>query len=215
MGKIKKIKEQRRLEREEESFKKKKRSKKALFVVLALVFLAAAVFGWKVLSPEEIKLAVLETNYGTVKIRMFPELSPKTVANFETLASDNYYDGIKFHRVIQDFMIQTGDPNSRDQDWSDDGIGGPGYDFEDEINDLKMIKGKVAMANSGPDTNGSQFFILTADSATWLDGKHTVFGEVFEGMDVVLKIEKAETNENDHPIEDIIMERVYFEKAKI
>ena len=107
-------------------------------------------------------------------------------------------------------MIQTGDPNSKDDDWSDDGTGGPGYSFADEINDYKLVRGRLAMANSGPDTNGSQFFIVTKESTPWLDGKHTVFGEVAVGMDVVDKIDGVQTNENDHPLTDIVIEKAYL-----
>ena len=119
-----------------------------------------------------------------------------------------FYNETKFHRVIKDFMIQGGDPLSRDDDWSDDGTGGPGYKFPDEINSFKLVKGCLAMANSGPDTNGSQFFIVTASSTPWLDGKHTNFGYVAEGMEVVDKIEAVETNENAHPVEDVIVESI-------
>ena len=162
-------------------------------------------------SSEE-KIAVLETNFGTIKFKLFYEDAPKTCANFEKLAGEKFYDGIKFHRVMKDFMIQTGDPKSRDDDWSDDGTGGPGYKFEDEINEHKLVKGIVAMANSGPNTNGSQFFIVTTNATPWLDGKHTAFGEVIEGMDIVEKIENSETNQKDHPLEDIVMEKVYIEE---
>jgi len=144
---------------------------------------------------------------------MFYKDAPKTCANFERLTEKKFYDGIKFHRVIKDFMIQTGDPNSRDDDWSDDGTGGPGYKFEDEINEHKLVRGAVAMANSGPNTNGSQFFIVTAKETPWLDGKHTVFGKVIKGMDIVDKIGNSETNENDHPLKDIVMEKVYIEDS--
>lgn len=146
--------------------------------------------------------AVLHTNLGDVSIVFYPE-SPNTVANFVKLAQSGFYDGVKFHRVIKNFMLQTGDPNSKDDDWSNDGTGGPGYKFADEFNDHKLVRGSVAMANSGPNTNGSQFFIVTTAATPWLDGKHTNFGYVTEGMDVVDKIESAKTNENDHPLEDI------------
>lgn len=192
----------------------------SILIVFCFVF-GIGFAGWKFLlkkPPAEnppvtkTKIAVLETNLGTIKFKMFPEAAPKTVENFEKLAQQGFYDGIKFHRVIKDFMIQTGDPNSKDNDWSNDGQGGPGYTFEDEINDYKLIRGRVAMANSGPNTNGSQFFIVTAESTPWLDGKHTVFGEVTEGMDVIDKIEAVKTNENDHPLDDVVMNKAYVEE---
>ncbi|OGC46753.1 MAG: hypothetical protein A3A94_01940 [Candidatus Portnoybacteria bacterium RIFCSPLOWO2_01_FULL_43_11] len=154
--------------------------------------------------------ALIKTNLGDIKLELFPSEAPKTVENFIKLSESDFYDGVKFHRVIKDFMIQSGDPNSKDDDWSDDGTGGPGYGFNDEINQRKIVKGTLAMANAGPNTNGSQFFILTAEAAPWLDGKHTVLGKVIEGMDVVLKIGSEETDKSrgDHPIKDIIIEDI-------
>jgi peptidyl-prolyl cis-trans isomerase B (cyclophilin B) len=137
--------------------------------------------------------AKINTTRGTIAIDLFDEDAPKTVENFGKLASDHFYDGIIFHRVIRDFMIQGGCPEGT-------GTGGPGYTFEDEINDHKLVRGALAMANAGPDTNGSQFFILTADSAPWLDGKHTVFGQVTAGMDAVDAIEGLPTGANDRPL---------------
>jgi peptidyl-prolyl cis-trans isomerase B (cyclophilin B) len=161
-------------------------------------------------TTEETKevFAVMKTNMGEIKLKLFPEEAPKTVDNFIKLSKDGFYNGVKFHRVIKDFMIQSGDPNSKDDDWSNDGIGGPGYSFEDEINEHKLIKGSLAMANSGPNTNGSQFFIVTANETPWLDGKHTVFGQVITGMEAVRAIEAVEVNENDHPLNDIVIEAI-------
>ncbi len=150
------------------------------------------------------KLATLHTNLGDIHIEFYPE-SPRTVDNFAKLAKDGFYDGVRFHRVIKGFMVQSGDPNSKDSDWSNDGTGGPGYKFADEFNQHKLVRGSLAMANSGPNTNGSQFFIVTAEATPWLDGKHTNFGYVNQGMDVVSKIEQASTNPNDHPLEDVII----------
>jgi len=147
--------------------------------------------------------AIIKTNYGDIKVKFYNQNSPVTVNNFLKLADEKFYDGTKFHRVIKDFMIQGGDPNSKDDDWSNDGTGGPGYTFQDEFNHHPLVKGSLAMANSGPNTNGSQFFIVTADATPWLDGKHTNFGEVVEGMDAVDKIGAVKTNENDHPLEDV------------
>ncbi|MFZ1735749.1 MAG: peptidylprolyl isomerase, partial [Candidatus Moraniibacteriota bacterium] len=149
---------------------------------------------------------------GNITVHFYNDDAPKTVNNFLKLASENFYDGIRFHRVIKGFIIQAGDPNSKDENWSDDGQGGPGYTFDDEINSHKLIEGSVAMANSGPNTNGSQFFIVTAKSTPLLDGKYTNFGEVTDGMDVVNKIEKVDTNKNDHPKENITIDGIEFVK---
>jgi len=171
------------------------------------------------------RVVIIETEKGNIKLELFTNDAPKTVENFVKLASENFYDSIKFHRVIADFMIQGGDPLSKDDDPSDDGTGGPDYAFEDEINPIslgldedtiqryeeqgyeydynldshKMEVGVLAMANSGPNTNGSQFFIVTERSQPHLDGKHTVFGKVLEGMDIVRSIEQGD-----------VMERVYI-----
>jgi cyclophilin family peptidyl-prolyl cis-trans isomerase len=145
--------------------------------------------------------ATLHTNHGAISIELFDDDAPKTVENFRKLAADGFYDGVIFHRVIKDFMIQGGDPTGT-------GTGGPGYTFEDEINDNKIVRGALAMANAGPNTNGSQFFIVTTDAAPWLDGKHTVFGRVADGMDAVDSIEGAETDARDKPAQDAVIERV-------
>jgi peptidyl-prolyl cis-trans isomerase B (cyclophilin B) len=145
--------------------------------------------------------ATLHTNAGPVTVTFFDDDAPKTVENFRKLAGDGFYDGLIFHRVIKDFMIQGGDPEGT-------GTGGPGYTFEDEINDHKMVRGALAMANAGPNTNGSQFFIVTTEAAPWLDGKHTVFGEVTDGMDAVDAIEATETGPGDRPTEQQVIERV-------
>ena len=150
----------------------------------------------------------METTLGTISLELYPDAAPKTVENFVKLAESGFYNGTKFHRVIKDFMIQGGDPNSKDDDWSDDGTGGPGYQFEDEINEHRVARGALAMANSGPHTNGSQFFIVTVDAAPWLDGKHTVFGRVVEGMGVLDKIEAVSTNANDHPLQDVVVKNI-------
>ena len=145
--------------------------------------------------------ATLHTSAGPVTVELFDDDAPKTVANFRTLAADGFYDGLIFHRVIRDFMIQGGCPEGT-------GTGGPGYTFEDEINDYKVDRGALAMANAGPNTNGSQFFIVTAAEAPWLDGKHTVFGRVIDGMDSVDAIEAAPTGKGDRPVEPQVIERV-------
>jgi peptidyl-prolyl cis-trans isomerase B (cyclophilin B) len=145
--------------------------------------------------------ATIHTNLGSIAIELFDEDAPKTVQNFVKLARDGFYDGVIFHRVIPDFMIQGGDPTGT-------GTGGPGYTFEDEFNDHPVVRGALAMANAGPNTNGSQFFVVTAEATPWLDGKHTVFGRVTDGMDVVDQISKAATNAHDKPLDDIRIERV-------
>lgn len=186
--------------------------------------------------PVRTIAAILKTNLGDIKVSFFPTDAPRTIMNFANLAKADFYDGTKFHRVIKGFMIQAGDPNSKDDDKSDDGSGGPGYTFADEINprtleglgeeDIKkledggyvynydlpashnIVRGVIAMANSGPNTNGSQFFIMVGESAEWLDGRHTVFGQVVEGMDIVDKINLVEVGENDYPVEDVVLEDV-------
>ncbi len=138
--------------------------------------------------------ARMNTTLGTIDLEFFDDDAPKTVQNFRKLSADGFYDGVIFHRVIPDFMIQGGDPDGT-------GMGGPGYTFEDEFNSHKVVRGALAMANAGPNTNGSQFFIVTIEAAPWLDGKHTVFGEVTGGMDTVDAIEGLETGRNDRPLE--------------
>jgi cyclophilin family peptidyl-prolyl cis-trans isomerase len=145
--------------------------------------------------------ATIETNHGTIELDLFTDDAPETVANFAKLANDGYYDGLVFHRVIPDFMIQGGCPQGT-------GTGGPGYTFADEINHHKIVRGTLAMANAGPNTNGSQFFIVTAEATPWLDGKHTAFGQVTGGMDVVDEIQSTATDARDRPVEDVRMEKV-------
>ena len=145
--------------------------------------------------------ATLHTSAGPIAVEFHDEEAPKTVENFRKLAADGFYDELVFHRVIPDFMIQGGCPEGS-------GTGGPGYTFEDEFNDHKIVRGALAMANAGPDTNGSQFFIVTTDAAPWLDGKHTVFGKVTDGMDAVDAIESTPTGPGDKPLEPQAIERV-------
>ena len=139
-------------------------------------------------------------------MELFEDDAPKTVANFTKLADDGFYDGVVFHRVIEGFMIQGGDPTGT-------GTGGPGYQFEDEINEHRIARGALAMANVGPNTNGSQFFIVTAESCPWLDGKHTVFGRVTSGMDVVDAISAVDVDARDRPREPVSIERVELSSA--
>ncbi len=148
----------------------------------------------------------MNTSQGTIALELFDDDAPKTVQNFRKLAGDGFYDGIIFHRVIPDFMIQGGCPEGK-------GTGGPGYTFEDEFNQHKVVRGALAMANAGPNTNGSQFFIVTADGAPWLDGKHTVFGQVTAGMDAVDAIEGVPTGAGDRPVEPITIESIELDPA--
>lgn len=184
------------------------------FIVLVVVTIALAA-GVKMYTPKnapvtEKQIATIETTKGTIKAELYAEDAPKTVDNFRQLAEKNYYDGIIFHRVIEPFMIQTGDPTGT-------GTGGEsafGKEFEDEINDHKIVAGTLAMANRGPGTNGSQFFIVTESAQTHLDGKHTVFGQVIEGMDVVKAIAGVEVDTNDKPLEEVKMIDVKVEVQK-
>jgi cyclophilin family peptidyl-prolyl cis-trans isomerase len=195
----------------------------AILVIIGLILLSAVItyLGTKSVqyrevltssvvkrSTESFSGAVITTNYGAIEIVFLPKKAPNTVNNFVKLAQKNFYDGTKFHRVIKDFMIQGGDPNSKGDDRTLYGRGGPGYVFKDEINDEPLVSGVVAMANSGPDTNGSQFFIITAPATPWLQGKHTAFAKVVDGMDVVNEISAVATDKNDAPIEPVAVEKV-------
>ena len=148
----------------------------------------------------------MNTSQGAIELELFDEDAPQTVANFRKLAGEKFYDGVIFHRVIPDFMIQGGCPQGT-------GTGGPGYTFDDEINPHKVVRGALAMANAGPNTNGSQFFIVTTDAAPWLDGKHTVFGSVTAGMDTVDAIEALPTDGRDRPLEPPVIESIELDPA--
>jgi cyclophilin family peptidyl-prolyl cis-trans isomerase len=152
-------------------------------------------------SVPRMTKTTMQTNHGTIELELFDEDAPKTVENFTKLARDGFYDGVIFHRVIPDFMIQGGDPTGT-------GTGGPGYTFEDELNQHKIVRGALAMANAGPNTNGSQFFIVVTDAAPWLDDKHTVFGRVTSGMDVVDTIVELPRDSRDKPTQDATIESV-------
>lgn len=155
------------------------------------------------------KKATFVTSMGNFTVELFNQDSPKTVENFAKLAQSGFYDNTKFHRVIKDFMVQAGDPLSKDDSqtnlW---GTGGPGYTFIDEINNRKLVRGSLAMANAGPNTNGSQFFIVTTEATPWLDGKHTNFGQVIAGMEVIDKIESVATDNRDRPLEAVIIQKI-------
>ena len=155
---------------------------------------------------REMTNATMHTSEGAITIELFDDDAPKTVGNFVDLGRKGFYDGVAFHRVIPDFMIQGGDPTGT-------GSGGPGYTFEDEFNDHPVERGALAMANAGPNTNGSQFFIVTAEACPWLDGKHTVFGRVASGMDVVDKISGVATDSRDKPVEPVTIERLELPEA--
>ncbi len=221
MGKAQKIKEQRKLEKIQKE-ERKKRLKKSFLIYGLVVFvstglaLGTSYFYQNLANPKkEIKsykkgdkmysqapdmqidqnktyIAKFETSLGNFEAELFTKDAPKTVNNFVLLSRDGFYDSLTFHRIIKDFMIQGGDPEGT-------GMGGPGYKFEDEFNDNKLVRGVLAMANSGPDTNGSQFFIVTAEKTEWLDGKHTAFGKIISGLEKVMEIESVETDENDKP----------------
>jgi peptidyl-prolyl cis-trans isomerase B (cyclophilin B) len=149
----------------------------------------------------EFNNAIFHTSMGEITVEFFVEASPKTVNNFLNLAEQGFYNGVIFHRVIKDFMIQGGDPDGI-------GTGGPGYKFEDEFNDYPLVKGSLAMANAGPNTNGSQFFIVTAEATSWLDGKHTNFGQVVEGINIVMDIDSVDVVPGDKPVEDVVIESI-------
>lgn len=152
-------------------------------------------------------IANIETNQGTIRVELFEDRAPRTVKNFTDLAEKGFYDGVIFHRVISDFMIQGGDPDGT-------GTGGPGYQIDDEFHpELRHDEaGVLSMANAGPDTGGSQFFITLAPTP-WLDNRHAVFGKVSDGMDVVKKIGATETGRGDRPKEEIRMDRVTIERT--
>lgn len=232
MGKAQKLKEQRKIERaKQEVEQREQRKKQAIIFSLILVLLAGLVVVAFVfvdyLKNKDIRRVVIETEKGDIKLELYSKAAPKTVDNFIKLVNEGFYDGTKFHRVVEDFVIQGGDPLTKDDDPANDGMGGPGYAFEDEVNpkslgltldetkaleklgykyryDINSIPhepGVISMANSGPDTNGSQFFIVTTQTQPDLNGRHTAFGRVYEGMDVVLNIKQGD-----------IIKRVYMEK---
>lgn len=185
--------------------------------IIILVLLVAGVLFWasnqqsktmanQVSVPAGVNPhVILSTTEGDIEVELLADKAPKTVENFVKLTNNGFYNGTLFHRVIPNFMIQGGDPLTREQpkNWRVHGTGGPGYKFADEPNDVKLVSGVLAMANAGPNTNGSQFFIITAPATDWLEGKHTAFGRVVKGMEVVEKVEQAKRDGNDHPLTDI------------
>jgi len=153
-------------------------------------------------------VVVMETSGGDIKFELFKKDAPLAVENFLTLAKEKFYNNTEFHLVRKGLLVQGGDPNSKDTNWSDDGLGGPGYTFKDEINNRSLKRGSLVMANNGPNTNGSQFFILTAKKALELEGKYTVFGRVLEGMDIVNEMENVPVNKDGHPLRAIIIQSI-------
>lgn len=238
MGKIKRIKQERKLEEIKKTEKKKATKKiiKKIFLgmIIAAVAVSAGLWANQKYKPFEKKskstaqstkdikrnyekapemtidknkeyIATFKTNKGDFKAKLFASDSPKTVNNFVFLAKNNFYNGLTFHRIIKDFMIQGGDPKG-------DGGGGPGYKFEDEFNSHKLVRGSLAMANRGPNTNGSQFFIVTKDKTDWLDGKHTNFGEIISGLDKVMAISELPTGEDEKPKDQVIISSIEIEE---
>lgn len=224
MGKSQKLKEQRKLEKiitEEGKSKKKKKIETMVAIILVAIVVAVVAFFYfnRINKEKDMIIAIIETDKGNVELELNKKAAPKTVENFIKLANDGFYNGTKFHRAIEDFIVQGGDPLSKDDDPNNDGTGGPGYSFEDEINPkslgvseetIKQLEavgytfdyglesvpnkvGAISMANSGPNTNGSQFFIIITEDQPHLNGMHTVFGEVITGMDVVQQIKQGDT----------------------
>jgi len=239
MGKQSRKKWLNREQKAEKSIRKNKKLKKlfkAIILILILVIMAGGgYFGYKKYKNKKTagqpntttasqenaantenkdnQIAVLDTNQGVIKIQLLDSVAPKTVENFVKLAGQGFYDGTKFHRVIKDFMIQGGDPLSRDESKKDSwGTGGPGYKFDDEPVTLTYTRGTVAMANSGANTNGSQFFIMHQDNPT-LPKSYTIFGKVIEGMDAVDKIAATPTDSSDRPLSDMIINKITIEKS--
>jgi len=184
-----------------------------LSLIIPVIFLSGCTNNSNKITEKKMEQknvnVTINTNMGAIGLELYTKDAPNTVDNFVKLAKEGFYDGVKFHRVIKDFMIQGGDPLTKDDSkksaW---GTGGPGYKFNDEINSHLLVKGSIAMANSGANTNGSQFFIVTADSTPWLDGKHTNFGAVVSGMETVMNIDKTQTDENDRPISDVVIKSI-------
>ena len=184
-----------------------------LSLIIPVIFLSGCTNNSNKITEKKMEQknvnVTINTNMGAIGLELYTKDAPNTVDNFVKLAKEGFYDGVKFHRVIKDFMIQGGDPLTKDASkksaW---GTGGPGYKFNDEINSHLLVKGSIAMANSGANTNGSQFFIVTAESTPWLDGKHTNFGAVVSGMETVMNIDKTQTDENDRPISDVVIKSI-------
>ncbi len=189
---------------------------KPVFTFFLIVLVTVGLFCSKRKQKDPLKdqatqnEVVIETRLGNIVFQFLPELAPKTVENFKKLANSEFYNGTTFHRVIPDFMIQGGDPNSKDGNRSNDGMGGPGYNIKAEFSSEKHMRGVVSMARSAdPDSAGSQFFVVVKDSP-WLDGKYTIFGRVKEGIDVVDKISLVSRDSHDNPLDKIEIQKVYL-----
>lgn len=179
-----------------------------IFVFAAIIFYP---FYNKLMEENKMNtdnFVVMHTTMGDITFELYKKDVPKTVDNFVKLSKQGFYDGLLFHRVIKSFMIQGGDPKG-------DGTGGPGYEFADEISDHKIVAGTVAMANSGPNTNGSQFFIVTENEQTHLDGKYNVFGKVISGLDIAVKISEVSTDSNDKPLQDVKINSIEIQSRKL
>lgn len=184
------------------------------FLILIFILGCSMEFNQLKYAGKQKEIMIIETDYGIIKIAMFRNDAPKNVSNIINLARNGFFDGSTFHRVIPGFVIQGGDPNSKDEDPTNDGYGGPGYYIEDEISQkLKFLEGTVGMANAGPNTNGSQFFICLAPQSR-LDGKYTIIGQVIEGMDVAKNIAVVERDKNDRPVKNVYMRKVYIQEKK-
>ena len=175
-------------------------------------FMALIILSFSVSPSLAEEVAVIETTMGKIEIKFFLDKAPGHVKNFKNLASSGFYNETAFHRIIPGFMIQGGDPNSKDADRSNDGLGGPGYNIKAEFNDISHKRGILSMARSqDPNSAGSQFFIVVADSK-FLDGRYTVFGEVISGMEVADKIVAAPRDKRDNPLKKIVLRKVTIEK---
>lgn len=186
------------------------------FLLLVTILLSTPLLAFDQLeyAKEQETIVIIETDFGNIEFALFIEKAPENVSNIIKLVKDEFFNGTTFHRVIPDFVIQGGDPNTKDNDPSNDGYGGPPYYIKDEIKkDLKHLKGTVALAKANPDENGSQFYICLK-KLPFLDGEYTIIGQVLEGMDVVLKISEVKTGKNDRPLEDIVMKKVYMKEKE-
>jgi peptidyl-prolyl cis-trans isomerase A (cyclophilin A) len=199
-----------RIAKVEEELRHRRQRRMGLVLLVAVIAIVGSASAYYVLTgdgnggSDGNPIAVIETDYGTIEVELYMDEAPDTAGNFKELVDKGFYNGLKFHRVIQGFMIQGGDPNG-------DGTGGPGYEIPDEASALALghDQGVISMANSGPNTGGSQFFIVTDTAGSHhLDGKHAVFGKVVKGMDIVLQIDKVQTNSQDAPLSNVIMRKV-------
>lgn len=189
-------------------------NRKLLLLVIMLLSISLMAFNQLEYAKERENILVIETDFGNIEFALFINKAPENVNNIIKLVKDQFFNGTTFHRVIPDFVIQGGDPNTKDNDPSNDGYGGPSYYIKDEITkDLKHLKGTVALAKANPDENGSQFYICLK-KLPFLDGKYTIIGQVLEGMDVVLKIAEVKTDKKDRPLEDVVMKKLHMKEKE-